>query len=308
VSALRDAMLRATTRLAAFGQPSQIDVGAAGTRIRQYRPIYANEALGFELNRNDFVPRWVPLRSAVLTDYVLNDLSIITISDLCGPYTRPVCLRLECVYQPPLTRFDAIFIFRQNVGDMRKQQAHPHQTSFGVDLSRAEVPHTVPGDNIVKEPASLTIPVPEHVPVYAVTLRRSDVVILQDGATIRSPIDAALLAWDRLKELDREHLLVPLLDTKIHLIGINTVSIGTLDCSLVHPKEVFKPTIIGSDKRIPLPQPSGISHPTYTSTVPPLATRQQQTHPAFPPGHAGTARFPGAVSGTQLSNALRNER
>ena len=148
---------------------------------------------------------------------------------------------------------------------MRKQASHPHQTSFGIDLARAEMPRAEPGDNIVKEPAALTIQTPEHVPIYTVTLRRSDVAILHDGTTIRSPSDAASLAWDRLREVDREHLLVLLLDTKIRVIGINTVSIGTLDCSLVHPREVFKPAIIGNAASIILAHnhPSGDPMPSH---------------------------------------------
>lgn len=37
-----------------------------------------------------------------------------------------------------------------------------------------------------------------------------------------------------------------LLDTQNRVIGINTVSIGILDSSLVHPREVYKPAIIAN--------------------------------------------------------------
>jgi DNA repair protein RadC len=44
--------------------------------------------------------------------------------------------------------------------------------------------------------------------------------------------------------LDREHFLVVGLDAKHAVIGINTVSIGSVTMSIVHPREVFKPLIL----------------------------------------------------------------
>ena len=45
---------------------------------------------------------------------------------------------------------------------------------------------------------------------------------------------------------DREGFAVALLDTKLKLIGLNTVSIGTLNQSIVTGREVFKPAILSS--------------------------------------------------------------
>jgi len=44
--------------------------------------------------------------------------------------------------------------------------------------------------------------------------------------------------------LDREHFMVVALDAKHSVIGINTVSIGSVTLSIVHPREVFKPLIL----------------------------------------------------------------
>ncbi len=44
--------------------------------------------------------------------------------------------------------------------------------------------------------------------------------------------------------LDREHFMVVGLDAKHAVIGINTVSIGSVTMSIVHPREVFKPLIL----------------------------------------------------------------
>jgi len=43
--------------------------------------------------------------------------------------------------------------------------------------------------------------------------------------------------------MDRETVRVISLDTKLNYRGLNTVSIGILDSSLLHPREVYKPAI-----------------------------------------------------------------
>ena len=46
-----------------------------------------------------------------------------------------------------------------------------------------------------------------------------------------------------MRLLDRESLRVVLLDTRFHLIAIREISKGTLNESLAHPREIFKPAI-----------------------------------------------------------------
>ena len=41
-----------------------------------------------------------------------------------------------------------------------------------------------------------------------------------------------------------ERFVVVILDTKLRVIGICTVTVGTLDASLVHPREAFRPAIL----------------------------------------------------------------
>ena len=43
--------------------------------------------------------------------------------------------------------------------------------------------------------------------------------------------------------MDREHFKVLNLNTKNQVIGIDDVSVGSLNASLVHPREVFKQAI-----------------------------------------------------------------
>lgn len=59
--------------------------------------------------------------------------------------------------------------------------------------------------------------------------------------------DSAKLVKAYLGEgVDREHLIVILLNSNNVVIGINTVSIGTLNSSLAHPREVFKTAILAN--------------------------------------------------------------
>ncbi|OFW79013.1 MAG: hypothetical protein A2201_03005 [Alicyclobacillus sp. RIFOXYA1_FULL_53_8] len=67
-----------------------------------------------------------------------------------------------------------------------------------------------------------------------------------DVKQIRSADDAARILYEYLDNEDREHFVVMLLDTKHKVTGINTVSIGSLDATIVHPREVFKAAILAN--------------------------------------------------------------
>lgn len=60
---------------------------------------------------------------------------------------------------------------------------------------------------------------------------------------IRSPKDAFNLLKGELTPLTQEHFIVIGLNTKNHVLFTHTVTIGTLNSSLVHPREVFRPLI-----------------------------------------------------------------
>ncbi len=49
-----------------------------------------------------------------------------------------------------------------------------------------------------------------------------------------------------LRGLHRESLRVVLLDTKMHLMRVEEISLGTLNESLAHPREIFRPALIYS--------------------------------------------------------------
>ncbi|OYT73104.1 MAG: hypothetical protein CFK49_09075 [Armatimonadetes bacterium JP3_11] len=60
---------------------------------------------------------------------------------------------------------------------------------------------------------------------------------------IRSPEDVYQLIHMQLLGERREHFLAVMLDTKNRVLRTETISIGTLDSSLVHPREVYRVVI-----------------------------------------------------------------
>ena len=82
---------------------------------------------------------------------------------------------------------------------------------------------------------------------------------------ISSPGDVDRLLRGRMACLDRERfVVVVLLNAKNAVIGIHTVSVGTLSSSLVHPREVFKPAIQASAAGLVVAHnhPSGKTEPS----------------------------------------------
>jgi DNA repair protein RadC len=63
---------------------------------------------------------------------------------------------------------------------------------------------------------------------------------------IRTPEDVVNLVKTRLRGKKKEHFLSLLLDTRNRLIAISEISVGSLDTSIVHPREVFKEAISAS--------------------------------------------------------------
>lgn len=88
--------------------------------------------------------------------------------------------------------------------------------------------------------------------------------VLYDIRKIDSPKDGAELGKKFLDDLDREQLIVCCLDTKNQPTAINVVSVGSLNTSIVHPREVFKPAILSNSASIILfhNHPSGDAEPS----------------------------------------------
>ena len=81
---------------------------------------------------------------------------------------------------------------------------------------------------------------------------------------IGTPFSLYKILRTLLNEEDRENFLVISLDTKNHINGINVISTGTLNSSLVHPREVFKMAILNNSNSIIIAHnhPSGDTEPS----------------------------------------------
>ena len=102
-----------------------------------------------------------------------------------------------------------------------------------------------------------------RIPIYKIMMVK-DSNHIAEVKHVKSPIDAYAILNGYMAGLDRENFVVLMLDTKNKVIGINTVSVGTLSASLVHPREVFKPAIISNAAGIILAHnhPSGDPAPS----------------------------------------------
>jgi DNA repair protein RadC len=87
---------------------------------------------------------------------------------------------------------------------------------------------------------------------------------LEVREVIRSPQDAADIVMDEMSLLDREHFVILMLNTKHAVIAKKVVSIGHLNASLVHPRELFKDVIKKSSAAVILVHnhPSGDPTPS----------------------------------------------
>lgn len=88
--------------------------------------------------------------------------------------------------------------------------------------------------------------------------------LLYGRRKISSPIDAVEIGNSMLEGSDREKLLLCCLNTKNEPTNLNIVSIGSLNSSIVHPREVFKLAILGNSASIILfhNHPSGDTTPS----------------------------------------------
>ncbi|MDN5316238.1 MAG: repair protein RadC [Thermoanaerobacterium sp.] len=64
-----------------------------------------------------------------------------------------------------------------------------------------------------------------------------------DGYIIKKPDDVISFLMDEMRYLNKEYFKVVMLNVKNKVIAVDTVSIGSLNTSIVHPREVFKAAI-----------------------------------------------------------------
>lgn len=71
-------------------------------------------------------------------------------------------------------------------------------------------------------------------------------VELNNAEIIRSPDDCADIARSYIGDEDREVFLVLCLNTKNRVVAIHRCHVGSINASIVHPREVFKSAILNN--------------------------------------------------------------
>ena len=87
---------------------------------------------------------------------------------------------------------------------------------------------------------------------------------LYSDLPVGSPKDAERIVSDWMSTWDREVFCVMNLNTKGKVINLSVVSVGVLDSSMVHPREVFKSVILSNAAAVILlhNHPSGVIEPS----------------------------------------------
>lgn len=95
-------------------------------------------------------------------------------------------------------------------------------------------------------------------------VREGSLKVPKEYKKIMSPKDAKKIFEMYLDGADREILVCLCLNTKNHVVNIGTVSVGSLNASIVHPREVFKTAILSNSASIILAHnhPSGDPTPS----------------------------------------------
>lgn len=84
--------------------------------------------------------------------------------------------------------------------------------------------------------------------IYSVTLVRESAKVYDLDRTIRSPRDAYDVIQDvlELSTKTKENLVMMSLNTKNQVIGLHTIHVGTVNASLVHPRDVLQQAILNN--------------------------------------------------------------
>ena len=97
----------------------------------------------------------------------------------------------------------------------------------------------------------------DEAPVYYVSeVKRRK--LYRTPPSIRGPADVYKLMRPRYKNADREQFFAVLVNTKNVVLSVELVSVGSLNASVVHPREILKPAILNSAASIILVH----NHPT----------------------------------------------
>jgi DNA repair protein RadC len=103
-----------------------------------------------------------------------------------------------------------------------------------------------------------------NIPVFRLSLVKDHSITYKNSSPVYTPEGVYKVLQQYLQDTDREQFVVLFLDSRSAVIGINTVSIGTLTESLVHSREVFKGAILANAASIIVAHnhPSGEARPS----------------------------------------------
>lgn len=81
---------------------------------------------------------------------------------------------------------------------------------------------------------------------------------------VKRPQDAADMLMEEMRYYKKEHIKIIMLNVKCKVIGVEEISIGSLNSSLAHPREIFIPAVKNSSANIILihNHPSGDPTPS----------------------------------------------
>jgi DNA repair protein RadC len=90
-----------------------------------------------------------------------------------------------------------------------------------------------------------------------------------DKIKISSPGDAAVVMMEEMRYYKKEYFKIILLDTKNNIKKVSQISVGSLNSSIVHPREVFYEAVACSCSSIILVHnhPSGETEPSHEDIV-----------------------------------------
>ncbi|MBX4267156.1 JAB domain-containing protein [Clostridium estertheticum] len=104
----------------------------------------------------------------------------------------------------------------------------------------------------------------ENIQIVSITMVKEKMLQHEYGSKMSSPNDTVEIFRKFIGNSDREVLALMSLDTKNKINALTVVSIGNLNASIVHPREVFKMAILSNACSIIIchNHPSGDSTPS----------------------------------------------
>lgn len=80
--------------------------------------------------------------------------------------------------------------------------------------------------------------------------RRLETYVEEPKRKVRSPKDVYALMYPKMREQKKEKFVTLYLDTKNQILKEEVVSVGSLNASIVHPREVFKSALMESSASV----------------------------------------------------------